>query len=95
MLPKELKGIGTVIKNWIVFKLRQGRLLHYPEKYHYLDKEFYINSQTQEKFAEIMQRIYNAIFVSLRKVLLKRTNRPGKSSHWVKDLNIQDLIILL
>ena len=33
---------------------------------------------------------YNAIFVSLCKVSLKRTNCPGKNSHWVKDLNIQD-----
>ena len=37
-----------------------------------------------------MQRIYNAIFVSLCKVSLKRTNRPGKNLHWVKDFNIQD-----
>ena len=37
-----------------------------------------------------MQIIYNAIFVSLCKVSLKRTNRPGKTSHWLKDLNIQD-----
>ena len=34
--------------------------------------------------------MYNAIFVSLCKVSLKRTNCPGKNSHWVKDLNIQD-----
>ena len=52
--------------------------------------EFDINPQTKEKFAEIVQRIYNATFVSLRKVSLKRTNRPGKNSNWVKDLNIQD-----
>ena len=37
-----------------------------------------------------MQRIYNAIFISLCRVSLKRTKRPGKNSHWVKDLNIQD-----
>ena len=52
--------------------------------------EFNINPQTQEKFAEIVHRIYNAIFVSLCKVLIKRTIRPGKTSHWVKDLNSQD-----
>ena len=56
----------------------------------YLDKEFDINPQTQEKFAEIVLKIYKAIFVSLCKDLLKRTNRPGKNPHWVKDLNIQD-----
>ena len=28
VLPKEPKGIGTKIKNWIVFKLCQGRPFH-------------------------------------------------------------------
>ena len=68
VLPKEPKGIGTKIKNWILFKLCQGRPVHYPERSDYLDQEFNINPQTQEKFAEIVQRIYNAIFVSLYKV---------------------------
>ena len=60
------------------------------EIFDYLDKEFNTNSQTQEKFAKIMQRTYNAIFVSLCKVSLKRTNCPGKNSHWIKDFNVQD-----
>ena len=90
VLPQELKGIGTKIKNWIVFKLCQGRPAHYPEIFDYLDKEFNINLQNQENFAEIVQRIYNAMFVSLCKASLKRTNYPEKNSHWVKDLNVQD-----
>ena len=57
VLPKEPEGLGTIIKKWIVFKLCQGRPVHYPEIFHYLDKEFNINPQTQEKFAEIVQRI--------------------------------------
>ena len=79
-----------MIKNWIILKLYKGRPIHYPEIFHYLDKEFDINPQTQEKFAEIVRRIYNSIFVSLCKVSLKRTNRPRKNSHWIKDLNIHD-----
>ena len=79
-----------MIKNWIIFELCQGRSVHYPEIFHYSDEKFRINPQTQEKFAEIVQRIYNAIFVSLCKVSLKRTNCSGKNSHWVNDLNIQD-----
>ena len=90
VLPKEPKEIGTKIKNWIVFKLCHGRSLHFPEIFHYLDKEVDINPQTQENFAEIVQRIYNVIFVCLCKVSLKRISCPGKNSHWVKDLNIQD-----
>ena len=95
VLPKEPKGTGTKIKNWIVFKLHQGRPVHYLEIFHHLDKEFNMNPQTQEKFAEIVQRIFKAIFVSLCKVSLKRTNCPGKNSYWVKDLNIQRFINIL
>ena len=84
VLPKNPKGIGTKVKNWIVFKLNQGNPVHYPEIFEFLDREFNINSVTQDKFPEIVQRIYNAIFVSLCKVSLKRTNRPGKNSHWIK-----------
>ena len=90
MLQKEPKEIGTKIKNWIVVKLCKGRPLRYPEIFHYLDKEFDINPQTKEKLAGIVQRIYNAIFISLCKVSLKRTNCSTKNSHWVKDLNIQE-----
>ena len=61
VLLKEPKGMGTKIKNWIVIKLRQGRPVDYPKIFHYLDKEFDINPQTQEKFAEIVQRLNNAI----------------------------------
>ena len=90
VLPKTPKGIGTQVKNWIVFKISLGRPVHYPEIFHFLQQEFNINPLTQEKFPEIVQRIYNAIFVSLCKVSLKRTNRPGKNSHWIKDLSKQD-----
>ena len=90
LLPKEPKVIGTKIKNWILFKLYQGRPVYYPEIFDDLDQEFNKNPQTQEKFVELVQRIYNAIFVGLHNVSLKGTNRPGKNSHLVKDLNIQD-----
>ena len=42
VLPKEPKGKGTNIKNWIVFKLRKIRPLHYPEIFHYLEN-FFLN----------------------------------------------------
>ena len=77
-LPKDLKGKGTKITNWIVFKFCQARPVHYPEVFDYLDTEFNINPWTQEKFAELVQRIYNAIFVSSCKISLKQTNLPEK-----------------
>ena len=49
MLPKKLKGIGTKIKIWFVVKLCQGRAFHYPEIFHYMDKDFEMNFQIQEK----------------------------------------------
>ena len=57
VLPKEMEGIGTKIKKWIALKLYQGRPVHYPEIFDYLDREFNINPQTREKFAEILKRI--------------------------------------
>ena len=52
VLLKKSKGIGTMTKNWIVFNFCQGRLVHYLDIFHYLDKEFDLNPQTQKKFAE-------------------------------------------
>ena len=46
VLPKKPKGLGTMIKTWIVVKLRQGRPVCYPEIFLYLDKEFNMNLQT-------------------------------------------------
>ena len=52
-------------------------------------QRIWYKSPTQEKFAEIVQRIYNTIIVYLCKVSWKTTNCPGKNSCWVKDLNIK------
>ena len=65
-----------------------GRPVHYPEMFEFLDLEFNIYSQTQDMFPEIVQKTDNAIFVGLCKVSLNRTNRPGKNSHWVKDIKV-------
>ena len=86
VLPKEPKAIRTKMKNCIAFKLCQERSVHKPKILHYLDHEFNINPQTQLKFSEIVQTIYNAKFFILCKASLKRTNRPRKNSHWLKRL---------
>ena len=39
------------------------------------------------KNPEIVQRIYNAIFASVCQICLTRTERPGKKSTWINDLN--------
>ena len=64
--------------------------VHHPEISAYLDQKFNINPQTQEKFAEIVQRIFNALFLSLCQISFERNNCPGQNSHRVKGLNIQD-----
>ena len=50
---------------------------------------FNITQWNEPKFPEIVQRIYNAIFVSVCQICLTRTKRPGKSSTWINDLNHQ------
>ena len=50
---------------------------------------FNITPHNEKNFAEIVQRIYNAIFVSVCRISLTRTKRPGKNSTWINDLNHQ------
>ena len=49
VLPKEPKGIGTKIKNWILFKLCQRKPLHCPGIFAYFVQEFNINPQNSRK----------------------------------------------
>ena len=48
---------------------------------------FNITPLIEEKFPEVVQRIYNAIFVSVCQICLTRTKRPGKNSIWINDLD--------
>ena len=48
VLPKDRKEIETKIKNWIVFKLCQGRPVYYPEIFDYLDHEFNISPKLKK-----------------------------------------------
>ena len=42
------------------------------------------------KYAELVQRIYNAIFTGIFKVSLQRKNKPGRNSTWISDLSINN-----
>ena len=48
---------------------------------------FNITPWNEQKFPEIVQRIYHAIFVSVCQICLTRMKRPGKNSTWINDLN--------
>ena len=50
---------------------------------------FNIKPWTEQKFPEIVQRIYNAIFVSVCLICLTRTKRPGENSTWINKLNTE------
>ena len=50
---------------------------------------FNITPWNEPKFPEIVQQIYNVIFVSVCQICLTRTNRPGKNSTWINDINHQ------
>ena len=48
---------------------------------------FNITPWNEQKFSEIVQRINNALFVSVCQICPTRTKRPGKNSTWINDLN--------
>ena len=50
---------------------------------------FNITPWNEPKFPEMVQQIYNAVFVSVCQICLTRTNRPGKNSTRINDLNHQ------
>ena len=64
----------SVIKNWIIVQCRQRRPVNNPEIFTYLENEFHINDQTEDIFAELAQRIHNALFASIYCIPLTRTN---------------------
>ena len=63
--------------------------MKYQEIFNYLDVMFNITSWNETEFPEIVQWVYNAIFVSVCQIYLTRTKRPGKNSTWINDLNYQ------
>ena len=46
-----------------------------------------ITPWNEPKFPEAVQRIYNTLFVSVCRIYVTRTKRPGKNSTWINDLN--------
>ena len=75
VLPKHHKQNAPIIKNQIVQKRKHNQVVKYEDIFY------------EPKFREIVQRIYNAIFVSVCQICLTRTKRPGKNSTWINDLN--------
>ena len=57
------------------------------KKYIFFDVMMNITPWNEQKFPEIVHRIYNAIFVSGCQICLTRTKRPGKNSTQINDLN--------
>ena len=83
---KYCKHEEPIIKNRIVQKRIYNRVVKYEEIFYFLEVMFNIILWTEEKFPEIVQRIYNAIFASVCQIYLTRTKRQGKNSTWVNDL---------
>ena len=48
---------------------------------------FNITPWNEPKFPEIVQRIYNAIFISVCQICLTKTKKTGKKPTWYNDLN--------
>ena len=81
VLPKHHKNIAPQIKNWIIQKRKHNHAIKYQEIFYYLDVMFDITPWYELKFPEIVQQIYNAIFVGACQISLTRTKRPGKTQH--------------
>ena len=86
VLPKHQKRNANVVKNWIVQKSKHNQAVKYEEIFYFLDVMLNITQWNKLKFPEIVQRIYNTIFVSVCQICLTRTKRPGKNSTWINDL---------
>ena len=61
--------------------------MKYEKIFYYLDVILNITPWIEQKFPEIVQRIYYAIYVSVCQICLIRARRPGKNSTWINDLN--------
>ena len=87
VLPKDHNRNANVIKNWIVKKRKHNQAVKCEDIFYFLDIMVNITPRNEPKFQQIVQRIYNAIFVSVCLICLRRTKRPGKSSTWINNLN--------
>ena len=47
---------------------------------------FNITLWTEQKFPEIIEKIYNAIFISVCQIYPTRMRRSGENSTWINDL---------
>ena len=65
VLPKHHKHNAPIIKNWIVQKRKHNRAVKYEEIFNFLDIMLNITPWNIQNFPEIVQRIHNAIFVSV------------------------------
>ena len=87
VLPNHHKRNANVIRNWIIQKRKHKEGVEFEEIFYFLDVMLNITPWNKQKFPEIVQRIYNAIFVSVYQICVTRINRPGKISTWINDSN--------
>ena len=87
VLPKHHKHNIPIINNWIVQKRKYNRVVKYEERFYFLDIMFNITPWNEQKFPEIVQRIYNAIFVQCLLNMSNMNKKTGKKSTWINDLN--------
>ena len=87
ILSKYHDRYANVIRNWIVQKRKHNQAKKYEDIFYFLDVILNIAQWNEPKFPETVQIIYNAKFVSVCQIYLRRTKRPGKNSTWINDLN--------
>ena len=85
VLPDHHKRNANVTRNWIIQKRKHNQGVEFEEIFYFLDVMLNNTPWNKQNFSEIVQRIYNAVFVSVCQICLTRINRPGKNSIWIND----------
>ena len=89
VLPKHHKRDANVIRDWNVQKRKHNQAVKYEDIFYSLVIMLNITPWNEPKFPEMVQRIYNALFVSVCQICLTRTKRPRRNLTWINDLNYE------
>ena len=79
VLPSGNRKIDNYIARWIINKHKKGKSISYEIILFYLENTHGITRNSNNKYAEIVQRMYNSIFTGVCKISLQRKNKPERN----------------
>ena len=75
VLPKHYERNANVIRERIVQKRKHNRAVKYEDMFYFLNVMLNISLWNEPKFPEIVQQIYNTLFVGVCLICLTRTKK--------------------